>query len=90
MKHRMVGYAVVLTLLALTVFASVGRAGESSDGARRQKVPHSGGLSDLPKPIPQAVDAISRATEDIRKGAGKAVSKGANSVSIMGDGDKKK
>jgi hypothetical protein len=90
MKQRTGRHAVVGTLLALTVFASVGSAAGSSDGTQGKKVPHSGGLSDLPKPIPQAVDAISRATEDIRKGAGKAVSKGANSISIMGDGDKKK
>jgi hypothetical protein len=77
-------------LLALTVFASVGWAAESSDGTPRKKVPHSGGLSDLPKPIPQAVDAFSRATDDIRNAAGKAVNKGANSISIMGDGQKKK
>jgi hypothetical protein len=90
MKQRTVGYGGIVTLLALTVFTSVGQAAQSSEGTPRKKVPHSGGLSDFPKPIPQAVEAISRVTEDIRKEAGKAVNKGANSVSIMGDGDKKK
>jgi hypothetical protein len=81
--QTIVGRAVIFTLLALPSFLSISSAGDSSDGTPRKKVPHSGGLSDLPKPISQTVDAISRATEDIRKAAGKATSSGANATSVF-------
>jgi hypothetical protein len=91
MKQARIVYAMIIAvLLALPIFASIGLAGESSAGQDRQKVPNSGGLSDLPKPIPQAVDTISRATEDIRKGIGKAASSGANAISIQGKDNKNK
>jgi hypothetical protein len=89
-RHRILP-TVVLSLLVLAALSlsTLSLAADSETRKDRKRVPHSGGFEDLPKPLPQTLDGISRATEDVRKGLERAASKAANAVTIHGD-DKKK